>query len=237
MAVRKSATRAKLRSKLGTVPLKEGERALLDRVCGAVPSPAKPPAIGTDSDYPDFITNLLLTVLDLRLQNRIVDKAIQFYRHNRWDEIRILDDLERVLTKFPDDVEGNRAAAKYLWGYLYGERLRWLRGLVCWVRQEGLIDQGHLKEWAYSSDYDGDFAGQIKGLGPAAYCWLLMRLGVDTVKPDTWLHTFLRRAVGRDLEDMDLVAEVRSSAHRVGRQAREVDAGIWENERGAPGAI
>jgi hypothetical protein len=58
------------------VPLNEGERALLDRACGAVPPPAKPPPIGTDSDYPDFITNLLLTVLDLRLQNRIVDKAI-----------------------------------------------------------------------------------------------------------------------------------------------------------------
>jgi len=56
--------------------LNEGERALLDRACGAVPPPAKPPPIGTDSDYPDFITNLLLTVLDLRLQNRIVDKAI-----------------------------------------------------------------------------------------------------------------------------------------------------------------
>jgi hypothetical protein len=219
------------------VPLNEGERALLDRACTAVPPPAKPPAIGTDSDYPDFITNLLLTVLDLRLKNQIVNKAMQFYWHSHWDEIRTFDDLKRMLAVFPDDAEGNRAAAKYLWGYLYGDRLRWLRGLVDWADKNDLVDQGHLKEWAYASDYDRDFAGQINGLGPAAYCWLLMRLGVDTVKPDSWLHTFLRRAVGRDLEDMDLVAEVRSSAHRVGRQAREVDAGIWENERGAPGTI
>lgn len=121
------------------MPLNEGERALLDRACGAVPPPAKPPPIGTDSDYPDFITNLLLTVLDLRLQNRIVDKAIRSYWHDRWDEIRTLDDLERVLARFPDDVEGNRAAARYLWGYLYGDRLRWLRGLGWIVRDHGLL--------------------------------------------------------------------------------------------------
>ena len=219
------------------MPLNEGERALLDRACRAVPPPAKPPAIGTDSDYPDFITNLLLTVLDLRLRIESSTKPYDFIGITVGMRFALSTTLSAYCARFPDDVENNRAAAKYLWGYLYGDRLRWLRGLVGCVRQKGLVDQGHLKEWAYASDYYRDFAGQIKGLGPAAYCWLLMRLGVDTVKPDAWLHTFLRRAVGRDLEDMDLVAEVRSSARRVGRQAREVDAGIWENERGAPGAI
>lgn len=103
--------------------LDDHEWMLLERASAAVPPPASAPAIGTDADYPDFISNLLLTVLDLRLQNPIVNNAIHFYRTNRWAEIRTLDDIEAVLARFPEDHEGNQAAAKYLWGYLYGDRL------------------------------------------------------------------------------------------------------------------
>ena len=91
--------------------------------------------------------------------------------------------------------------------------------------------------WAYRSDYRRDWLGQIKGLGPASYCWLLMRMGVDIVKPDSWLHGFLKQAVGRDLEDMELVEEMCASARRIGRNARDLDGGIWESERGGPGSI
>lgn len=68
--------------------LTDEEWGLLEQAAAAVPPPARAPAIGTDEDYPDYITNLLLTVLDLRLQNPIVNNAIEFYRANRWDEIR-----------------------------------------------------------------------------------------------------------------------------------------------------
>jgi hypothetical protein len=62
------------------------EWALLVVASDAVPPPAVAPAVGTDADYPDYITNLLLTVLDLRFQNVIVNNAIQHYRNNGWDE-------------------------------------------------------------------------------------------------------------------------------------------------------
>ncbi|MPZ92497.1 MAG: hypothetical protein GEU68_12805 [Actinobacteria bacterium] len=77
----------------------------------------------------------------------------------------------------------------------------------------------------------------MKGLGIAAYCWLVMRLGVDTVKPDSWFHAFVRRVLGRDLSDTELVQVMTEAAHRVGRNARELDAGVWELERGGPGTI
>jgi hypothetical protein len=219
------------------VQLTQQERDLLDTACAAVPPPSTPPAIGTDADYPDYVTNLMLTVLDLQLHNVIVSNAITYYRVNRWAEVRSLEDLDATLARFPDDRDGNQAAAAYLWRYLYGDRLGRLRGLAAWARRRGLVDQESLKAWAYASDYWRDFAGQVKGLGPAAYCWLVIRLGVDTVKPDSWVHAFVRRAVGRDLEDMDLVTEVCAAARRVGRQARELDGGIWESERGGPGTI
>lgn len=219
------------------VRLSDREWADLETACAAVPSPASPPAIGTDADYPDYVTNLLLTVLDLRLQNVIVNNAILHYRANCWDEVRTLTDLEQVLGRFPHDTDGNRACAKHLWGYLYGDRIGWLRGLVRWTRTNGLIDQDSLRTWAYSSDFRRDFEGQVRGLGISAYCWLVMRMGVDTVKPDVWLHVFVKRALGRDLGDLDLIEVMTEAAYRVGRSVRELDAGIWESERGGPGSI
>ena len=177
---------------LSGVSITEAEWPLLESACSLVPPPTRPPAIGTDSDYPDFITNLFLTVLDLQLHNVIVNNAIEHYRANRWNEVRTLSDLEVVLGQFPADTDGNRAAAKYLWGYLYGERIGRTRDLVRWARSTGLVDQDHLQRWAHASEFQQDFAGQVKGLGIAAYCWLVMRLGVDTVKPDSWLHAFVR---------------------------------------------
>lgn len=123
-----------------------------------------------------------------------------------------------------------------LWGYLYADRIQWLRGLVRWARQERLTDEPSLRT-AHTSNFGEDFEGRIRGLGIAAYCWLVMRLGVDTVKPDVWLHAFVRRVIGRDLPDPDVVTVVTEAAHRVGRQARELDGAIWEFERGRPGSI
>jgi hypothetical protein len=110
-----------------------------------------PPAIGSDADYPDYVTNLMLTVLDLQLPNVIVSNAITYYRLNRWDEVRTLENLESTLARFPNDRDGNRAAAAYLWRYQYGDRLGRLRGLADWVRRRGLVDQQSLKAWAYES--------------------------------------------------------------------------------------
>ena len=64
-----------------------------------------------------------------------------------------------------------------------------------------------------------------------------MRLGVDTVKPDVWTHRFVQETIGRNVDDVRLVEIITEAARQVGRSPREVDAGIWESGRGAPGAI
>jgi hypothetical protein len=219
------------------MPLTEAERSVLDAACGSVPPPDVAPVVGSDSSYPDYVTNLLLTVLDLQLDNVIVNNAITYYWKQRWDEVRDLAGLEQVLARFPDDEDGNRLAALFLWNYRYGNRIGWLRNLVAWCRSDGLTDQASLFAWAYTCDFRRDFEGRARGLGIAAFCWLRMRLGVDTVKPDSWLHGFVRRVVGHDLSDLELIDELTAAAHRVGRTARELDAGIWEHERGGPGSI
>jgi hypothetical protein len=72
----------------------------------------------------DFAMNLLETVLDYMLQTEVVVKALERFRENRWDEIRTLDDLERLMARFPEDQAGNTALAQYLWGYNFWTRAR-----------------------------------------------------------------------------------------------------------------
>ena len=78
---------------------------------------------------------------------------------------------------------------------------------------------------------------RVDEVGDRPFSVLVNRLGVDIVKPDSWVHAFVKRTVGKDLDDMDLVAEICASAHRVGRSPRELDGGNGEGERGGPGAI
>jgi hypothetical protein len=124
----------------------------------------------------DYMTNVLLTVLDLQMKNVTVERSIRHYRDHRWKEIRTLEDLEGLLGRFPDDKQGNRQVARYLWGNDHWTRAGWLRGLAVFLAVENLRTQDELRAWAGRSDYKEDFAGRVRYLGPAAYHWLVMRL-------------------------------------------------------------
>jgi hypothetical protein len=200
------------------------------------------PAVGgyTEDDfgpYDDYITNVLLTVLDLQMHNVAVDNSIKYYWNNRWHEIRQLGDLRAVVDRFPDTPEGNREAAQYLWGNKHWTRIGWLRGFVAFLEQESLTTQEQLREWANACDYERDFRGRVKYLGIAACQWLRMRLGVDTVKPDVHTHNFVKHAIGRPLSDTSLVKVIEAAARALNVRARRLDGAIWEHQRGAPGTI
>src|SRR5207253_881411 len=95
-----------------------------------------------------------------------------------------IDDLEGLLARFPDDQSGNTTLAVHLWGYRLWTRARMLRDLVRYFDARGVRTQAALHEWARSSEFGRDFAGQVRGLGPAVYNWLVMRQGVETIRPD-----------------------------------------------------
>jgi hypothetical protein len=185
----------------------------------------------------DYMTNVLLTVLDLQMHNRVVERSTRHYWDQRQEQVRTLDDLGGLLARFPDDQEGNRAVARYLWGNDHWMRVHWLRGFARFLAEEDLRTQQALTEWARRSDYDRDFAGRVKYLGPAAYRWLVMRLGVDTVKPDAHLCRFVERNAGHAVSDAELVRVVTATARRLGQSPRELDAAIWEHERGEAGVV
>jgi hypothetical protein len=176
----------------------------------------------------DFVINLFETVLDYQLQTPVVVKALDHFRRNRWDAVRTLDELDAVLSRYPDDQRGNTALAVYLWGYRLWTRAQQLRGLVRCFRSIGVVDQETLRAWAHQSEFRRDFAGRVKGLGVAVYQSLVMRQGVDTVKPDVHVRRFAEAAVGRALNDAELSEVVTRAACKLGIKAYELDWRIWK---------
>lgn len=227
---RVAAARARSRTGL-TGRVTQAEYALLLAACRAIPS-----ASG-EYQQSDYITNVLLTVLDLKMHNVAVNNSITFYWNNRWDEVRTIEQLAGVLERFPADREGNRQAAQFLWGNNLWKRIEWLRGLVVFLSESDLNDYNSLKAWAHSSDFRRDFEGRVKYLGIAAYKWLTMRLGVDTIKPDVHLHNFVEPIVGHPVTDDELVRVLESVAGDLGMGPRALDASIWEYQRGGPGTV
>jgi hypothetical protein len=176
--------------------------------------------------------NLQETVLDYMMITKAVVRALQHYRDHRWDEIRTLDDLADVFARFPDDKEGNLTLAQYLWGYNMWTRAHQLRDLASFFRSIGVTDQEALKAWAAQAEFERDFEGKVYGLGIAVFQWLVMRQGVETVKPDVHVHRFVTNALGRSVSDAEAIALVEAAAAELGIKAYELDWRIWEASRG-----
>jgi hypothetical protein len=206
-----------------SAPATEDEIARLTEASRSLPTGSWP------HEEHDYVTNLLVTVLDLQMNNVTVERSIKYFRDHRWDEVRTLDQLAEVLDRFPDDKDGNLQLARYLWGNNHWTRAGRLRLLAAFLAGDHLRTQDELRAWAQRGDYQKDFAGRVPGLGPAAYQSLLMRLGVDTVKPDVHVHRFVEDVLGRTLTDAELVRAVTEAARRLGRSARDLDGAIWEH--------
>jgi hypothetical protein len=184
---------------------------------------ALPPVEGSTTER-DFVANVFVTVLDYQQRTVVVDRALEHARRTR---IRTLRGLERTLARFPDDRAGNEALALHLWGYRLWTRAAQLRGLCAFFRGAGVVDERSLESWAHGSEFRRDFEGRMKGLGRAVYESLVMRAGVDSVKPDVHVRRFAEAAVGRRLNDADLVDGVARAAARLGLRATELDLRIW----------
>ena len=198
----------------------------LEAACRAVPL--------TESEYlaDDLVQTLLETVVDYQQHTTTVERAVEHYRVHCWSEIRTLEDLETLFARHPDDKTGNVALAQHLWGYRLWTRAGQLRGLVAFLRRRGIDDLDGLRAWATASTFK-TFEGQVKGLGPAVYQWLVMRLGVSTVKPDVHVLRFCQRALGRPVSEDDAVAGLTEVAPRLDVEPHRLDWSIWEHERGA----
>jgi hypothetical protein len=101
----------------------------------------------------DFVMNLLETVLDYMLQTTVVVKALEYFKANRWNDVRTLEDLDALLSRYSDDQQGNTRLAVYLWGYKLWTRAEQLRGLAAYFHSIGVVDGETLKAWAHKSEF------------------------------------------------------------------------------------
>jgi hypothetical protein len=85
--------------------------------------------------------------------------------------------------------------------------------------------------WRILSKSGRGCRGASKG-SPPVYQWLVMRQGVDTVKPDVHVRRFAEAAVVRKLNDQDVIELTTPTAARIGIKALELDWRIWEAARG-----
>ncbi len=185
----------------------------------------------------DYIENLMLTILDFQMHNVAVYKAIKYYRDNRFNEIRTINELKHLLSKYADDKENNTAVAQYLWGNRYWNRVSLLRKLVAYFESIGVTSQEALSQWAKESNFQDDFEGKIPGMAYAIYQWLVMRLGIETIKPDTHLIDFLKSIIHHSFTEKELVDVLEKVAKELGLKAYELDWEIWEYQRGQKGNI
>src|SRR6202050_1817769 len=167
----------------------------------------------------DFVMNLLATVIDYQMHTTTVVRALDHFKQHRWDEVRTMADLEVLFDGFADTKAGNTALAEHLWGYKLWTRAAQLRALSAFFAQQGITTQPAPRAWAQRSSFKADFEGKIRGLGPAIYNWLVMRQGVETVKPDVHVRRFAETTLGLRLNDDDVVLVVTRAASRLQKRA------------------
>ena len=197
---------------------------------------ALPPHQG-DYAVQTFLSNVILTVLDYQLHNTVVNNAHEKFVRAHGDYIQDIHQLASFLDRYPNDKQGNTDAAITLWGYRHWTRLEQLRGLVAYFISIGVVDADSLRKWATTATFKDDFKGKVKGLGPAVFQWLIMRAGVETIKPDVHIINFVSSIIGYSPSFDATVNALISVAKDIGKTPRELDLAIWELQRGAPGQI
>lgn len=74
----------------------------------------------------------------------------------------------------------------------------------------------------------------VRGCGPVTWTYFGMLLGVEGVKPDTWIVRFVSEAVGERVTTTEAEALVTAAAARLGVSASQLDHAIWQAARSAP---
>jgi hypothetical protein len=206
--------------------LTEKEYAALVEACSALP-----PAEG-NYHITDYVENLLLTVIDFQMNTKAVIKAMQYFKSHTQKDAPDVAGLKAVLAQYPDDKVGNTDLAQRLWGYNLWTRAEMLRRLVAFFESEDVTDQAGLERWAKAALFKTHFEGKVKGLGYAVFNWLIIRQGVESIKPDVHVLRFAAEAVGRPVKETVAVEALVRAAKDLGMPVHKLDWAIWEAGRG-----
>jgi len=194
------------------------------------------PFIPAQREFGDYMTDVLLTVLDFHMQGPVVGDALDYFReHVQFQHVVTHQDLKDVLNRFPDTEEGNKQASRFLWNNQHWMRAALLRQFLLFLDASNVSDQPSLHAWAKQAQFVLDFKGKVKGLGIAVFHWLILRCGVETIKPDVWVINFGQRVVGQRISEEKLIKAFTDIAPLVGESLPTIDGTIWHFEKNAMG--
>ena len=89
-----------------------------------------------------------------------------------------------------------------------------------------------MEHWAQEAQFKSHFEGKVKGLGYAVFNWLVIRQGVETIKPDVHVLRFATKAIGRSVKETVAVEALIRAAKDLGMPVHKLDWAIWEAGRG-----
>lgn len=181
----------------------------------------------------DYLEDVMHTVLNFHIQEPVVINALNFFQLQVQQQHRINDhyQLKALLAKFPNDKDGNEAAAMFLWSNRHWTRIELLRRLLDFFESIGVTDQLSLHAWIKTATFESDFKGKVKGLGIAVWEWLRIRCGIDSIKPDIWVINFAKRVVGKSISEKALVDTFGRISPLVGESLSTIDVTIWYYEK------
>lgn len=181
----------------------------------------------------DYLEDVMHTVLNFHIQEPVVINALNFFQLQVQKQHRINHhhQLKALLAKFPNDKDGNEAAALFLWSNRHWTRIELLRRLLEFFESIGVTDQPSLHAWIKTATFDADFKGKVKGLGIAVWEWLRIRCGIDSIKPDIWVINFAKRLVGKRISEKALVDTFGRISPLVGESLSTIDVTIWYYEK------
>ncbi len=181
----------------------------------------------------DYLEDVMHTVLNFHIQEPVVINALNYFQLQVQKQHHINDhhQLKALLAKFPNDRDGNEAAALFLWSNRHWTRIELLRRLLEFFESVGVTDQPSLHAWIKTATFEADFKGKVKGLGIAVWEWLRIRCGIDSIKPDIWVINFAKRVVGKRISEKALVDTFGRISPLVGESLSTIDVTIWYYEK------
>jgi hypothetical protein len=178
----------------------------------------------------NYVLLAIAMVLDFQLNQPVVDKAVAYFKeHHRFDDHRRLREL---VERFADTDEGNQALANTLWNNNLWTRAKYLRLLVNRFEERGINDLVSLSTWVANANFESDIHGQFKtenhSMGITMFQYFRLRLGHDTVKPDSKVLAFVDKVLQRKTKPLECVHGIEAAARTLSRSARELDAAIYK---------
>jgi hypothetical protein len=188
---------------------------------------------GPDYRINDYVSNLMNTVLDFQMKVGPVESAVEYYEKNHG--YRTHKKLKTFIDLFPNTKKGNLELSNTMWNNNHWTRAKFLRMLLAEFECRGITGQQSLKKWILKADFETEIKGQFKtdehSIGIALFQWLRLRLGVDTVKPDVHIMSFVTNAVGRRVSQQEALDALLIVAEQTNRKASLLDAAIWHYQK------